>query len=215
MAYEMPTRSRDFTKSTWCCHVINTQTPTQVQFSLKSTTEIGTKAPDRKFLLIFVNLFCMVNIHCSRLKNLLLILKVHAFNIRLICFCLVLDVRHFSLEFSALSWCLLQENEINLQFGAFTKLSSDLKMHSRSQVNFQFLLSLWDGFSLFGILTLIKWDSISLFWIIDFSKMGLYLSFLNIFLILSRRGFYLFYSFVRGSNFVYPKIIAFQSSGCS
>ena len=67
----------------------------------------------------------------------------------------------------------------------------------------------------FGILTLIKWDSISLFWIFDFNKMGLYLSFLNIFLILLRRGFYLFYSFVGGSNFVYPKIIAFQSSGCS
>ena len=40
--------------------------------------------------------------------------------------CLVLDVRHFSLEFSALSWSLPQENEIDPYFGAFTILSSDL-----------------------------------------------------------------------------------------
>ena len=52
----------------------------------------------------------------------------------------------FALEFSALSWCLPQENEINPYFGALTTLSSDLKMHPWSQVNFQFLLSLWDDF---------------------------------------------------------------------
>ena len=52
--------------------------------------------------------------------------------------CIFRDVHHFSLEFSALRWCLLQENEVILHFGALTILSSDLKVHSQSLIHWSF-----------------------------------------------------------------------------
>ena len=63
------------------------------------------------------------------------------------------------------------------------------------------------------LLSLIEMGWFFSFWIFDFDKMGFF-SLSEYFLDFINRGFYLFCSFVGDSNLVYPKIIAFQSSGC-
>ena len=61
----------------------------------------------------------MVCTSLNECYSLLMILKIYFASVRvniLTLLCIVLHVRHFALELSALSWCLLQENEVNPDF---------------------------------------------------------------------------------------------------